>query len=76
MKIRNKLLIGFGSLTAILLVLTLISYDRMGSLNEQLNQVYQDDEAKRELDDIAASGTKVLEVLETSCVSASGEGAA
>ncbi len=42
MKIRNKLLIGFGSLMAILLVLTLISYDRMGSLNEQLNQVYQD----------------------------------
>lgn len=42
MKIRNKLLIGFGSLMAILLVLTLISYDRMGSLNEQLNQVYQE----------------------------------
>lgn len=98
MKIRNKLLIGFGSLMAILLVLTLISYDRMGSLNEQLNQVYQDrymkvrkttairgqvndmakvmanlilnpgssvSEAKRELDRITASGTKVLEQLES-----------
>ncbi|MFK4438916.1 response regulator [Paenibacillus sp. RC21] len=98
MKIRNKLLIGFGSLMAILLVLTLISYDRMGSLNEQLNQVYQDrymkvrkttairgqvndmakvmanlilnpgssvSEAKRELDGITASGTKVLEELES-----------
>ncbi|KAF6577190.1 response regulator [Paenibacillus sp. EKM212P] len=98
MKIRNKLLIGFGSLMAILLVLTLISYDRMGSLNEQLNQVYQDrymkvrkttairgqvndmakvmanlilnpgssvSEAKRELDDISATGTKVLASLQT-----------
>ncbi|OMF77246.1 response regulator [Paenibacillus peoriae] len=98
MKIRNKLLIGFGSLMAILLVLTLISYDRMGSLNEQLNQVYQDryvkvrkttairgqvndmakvmanlilnpgssvGEAKRELDDISATGTKVLASLQT-----------
>ncbi|MDQ0050088.1 CheY-like chemotaxis protein/signal transduction histidine kinase [Paenibacillus polymyxa] len=98
MKIRNKLLIGFGSLMAILLVLTLISYDRMGSLNEQLNQVYQDrymkvrkttairgqvndmakvmanlilnpgssvSEAQRELDDISATGTKVLASLQT-----------
>ncbi|WP_025717070.1 response regulator [Paenibacillus sp. 1-18] len=98
MKIRNKLLIGFGSLMAILLVLTLISYDRMGSLNEQLNQVYQDrymkvrkttairgqvndmakvmanlilnpgssvSEAKRELDNISATGTKVLASLQT-----------
>ncbi|MEK5261599.1 response regulator [Paenibacillus sp. FSL L8-0663] len=98
MKIRNKLLIGFGSLMAILLVLTLISYDRMGSLNEQLNQVYQDrymkvrkttairgqvndmakvmanlilnpgssvSETKRELDDISATGTKVLASLQT-----------
>ncbi|KEO77155.1 response regulator [Paenibacillus polymyxa] len=98
MKIRNKLLIGFGSLMAILLVLTLISYDRMGSLNEQLNQVYQDrymkvrkttairgqvndmakvmanlilnpgssvSEVKRELDDISATGTKVLASLQT-----------
>ncbi|MGM1023277.1 MAG: response regulator [Bacillota bacterium] len=99
MKIRNKLLIGFGSLMAILLVLTLISYDRMGSLNEQLNQVYQDrymkvrkttairgqvndmakvmanlilnpgssvSEAKGELDDISASGAKVLASLQNS----------
>ncbi|WP_225998911.1 response regulator [Paenibacillus sp. BJ-4] len=99
MKIRNKLLIGFGSLMAILLVLTLISYDRMGSLNEQLNQVYQDrymkvrkttairgqvndmakvmanlilnpgssvSEAKRELDNISATGTKVLANLQDS----------
>ncbi|KAF6615834.1 response regulator [Paenibacillus sp. EKM102P] len=98
MKIRNKLLIGFGSLMAILLVLTLISYDRMGSLNEQLNQVYQEryvkvrkttairgqvndmakvmanlilnpgssvSEAKREMDDISATGTKVLASLQT-----------
>ncbi|MGP0579756.1 response regulator [Paenibacillus peoriae] len=98
MKIRNKLMIGFGSLMAILLVLTLISYDRMGNLNEQLNQVYQDryvkvrkttairgqvndmakvmanlilnpgssvGEAKRELDDISATGTKVLASLQT-----------
>ncbi|MDO7907839.1 response regulator [Paenibacillus sp. JX-17] len=42
MKIRNKLIIGFSSLMAILLVLTMISYDRMNNLNDQLNSVYQD----------------------------------
>ncbi|MBP2002459.1 CheY-like chemotaxis protein/HAMP domain-containing protein [Paenibacillus shirakamiensis] len=41
MKIRTKLLIGFGSLMLILLVLTFISYDRMDFLKKQVDQVYE-----------------------------------
>ncbi|GGA50480.1 response regulator [Paenibacillus physcomitrellae] len=42
MKIRNKLLIGFSLLMAILLVLTFVSYDRMKSMNDRLEKVYHD----------------------------------
>ncbi|MFM9280374.1 response regulator [Paenibacillus jiagnxiensis] len=42
MKIRNKLLIGFGVLMAIMIMLTLIGYDRLGTMNSQLDKVYED----------------------------------
>lgn len=42
MKIRNKLLIGFGALMAVMIVLTLIGYDRLGTMNSQLGKVYED----------------------------------
>lgn len=42
MKIRNKLLIGFSLLMCIIIALTVISYDRLGSMNEQLNKVYEE----------------------------------
>ncbi|WP_223067778.1 response regulator [Paenibacillus caui] len=42
MKIRNKLLIGFSMLIAILLALTFISYDRMKYMNDRLDQVYHE----------------------------------
>ncbi|MFB5762977.1 response regulator [Paenibacillus medicaginis] len=42
MKIRNKLLIGFGVLMAVMIVLTLIGYDRLGTMNSQLGKVYED----------------------------------
>lgn len=42
MKIRNKLIIGFSLLMAILVVLSIISYDRMSYMNDKLDQVYHD----------------------------------
>lgn len=42
MKIRNKLLIGFTALMAILIVLTFVSYERLNSSNQQIDQMYQD----------------------------------
>ncbi|GIP24407.1 response regulator [Paenibacillus sp. J22TS3] len=41
MRIRSKLLIGFSSLMAILLILTFIGYDRMNLMNKQIDQIYQ-----------------------------------
>lgn len=41
MKIRSKLLIGFSSIMAVLLVITFISYDRMNFMDKQIDQVYQ-----------------------------------
>ena len=41
MKIRNKLLIGFTALMAILIVLTFVSYERLNSSNKQIDQMYQ-----------------------------------
>ena len=42
MKIRNKLLIGFTALMAIMIVLTFVSYERLNSSNQQLDQMYQE----------------------------------
>lgn len=42
MKIRNKLLIGFTALMAIMIVLTFVSYERLNSSNKQLDQIYQE----------------------------------
>ncbi|MDN4604436.1 response regulator [Paenibacillus sp. F6_3S_P_1C] len=42
MKIRNKLLIGFTALMAILIVLTFVSYERLNSSNKQVDQMYQE----------------------------------
>jgi CheY-like chemotaxis protein/CHASE3 domain sensor protein len=42
MKIRNKLLIGFTALMAILIVLTFVSYERLNSSNQQVDQMYQE----------------------------------
>ncbi|WP_433944101.1 response regulator [Paenibacillus sp. SN-8-1] len=41
MRIKSKLMIGFGSIMAILLVLTFIGYDRMDFMKKQIDQVYQ-----------------------------------
>ncbi|MGC5776113.1 response regulator [Paenibacillus pabuli] len=42
MKIRNKLLIGFTALMAIMIVLTFVSYERLNSSNQQVDQMYQE----------------------------------
>lgn len=42
MKIRNKLLVGFTALMAILIVLTFVSYERLNSSNQQIDQMYQE----------------------------------
>ncbi|MGF7048329.1 CheY-like chemotaxis protein/HAMP domain-containing protein [Paenibacillus sp. DS2015] len=42
MKIKTKLLIGFGTLMLIMMVLTMIGYDRLSYMNKQLDQVYQE----------------------------------
>ncbi|AJS60143.1 response regulator [Paenibacillus sp. IHBB 10380] len=42
MKIKTKLLIGFSTLMLIMIVLTMIGYDRLSYMNEQLDQVYQE----------------------------------
>ncbi|MDP4098072.1 response regulator [Paenibacillus sp. P96] len=42
MKIRTKLLVGFGVLMGIMIMLTVIGYDRLGSMNSQLDNVYED----------------------------------
>lgn len=61
MKIRNKLLIGFTALMAIMIVLTFVSYERLNSSNKQLDQMYQErylkvrytSSARGEVNDIA-----------------------
>ncbi|MCP1131923.1 response regulator [Paenibacillus polysaccharolyticus] len=42
MKIRNKLLIGFTALMAIMIALTFVSYERLNSSNQQIDQMYQE----------------------------------
>ncbi|MGG3506034.1 response regulator [Paenibacillus lautus] len=42
MKLRSKLVIGFTTLLALMLVLTLIGYDRITYMKDQMDQVYQE----------------------------------
>ncbi|WP_422658336.1 response regulator [Paenibacillus sp. EC2-1] len=42
MKIRSKLVIGFTTLLAIMLVLTLVGYDRISFMNSQLDTIYSE----------------------------------
>lgn len=42
MKIRSKLVIGFTTLLAIMLVLTLVGYDRISFMNGQLDTIYNE----------------------------------
>ncbi len=42
MKLKSKLIIGFGALMAILIVLTMVGYDRLNYMNKQLDQIYQE----------------------------------
>lgn len=42
MKIKTKLLAGFGAMLAIMMVLTMISYDRIDYMKEQLDELYED----------------------------------
>lgn len=41
-KIKSKLVIGFSTLLAVMLVLTLVGYDRLSFMNDQLNSIYSD----------------------------------
>lgn len=42
MKIRTKLLIGFSTLLCVMLVLSVLSYDRLKFMNDQLDRVYSE----------------------------------
>ncbi|EGG34106.1 response regulator [Paenibacillus sp. HGF5] len=42
MKLKSKLVIGFTTLLALMLVLTLIGYDRISYMNNQMDQIFQE----------------------------------
>lgn len=42
MKLKSKLVIGFSTLLAVMLVLTLIGYDRISFMNRQMDTIFQD----------------------------------
>lgn len=42
MKLKSKLVIGFGALMVILIALTMVGYDRLNYMNKQLDQIYQE----------------------------------
>ncbi|WP_172257319.1 response regulator [Saccharibacillus deserti] len=42
MKIKTKLIVGFSALLLIILSLSLVSYERMSYMNDQIDRVYQD----------------------------------
>ncbi|NGZ77874.1 response regulator [Saccharibacillus alkalitolerans] len=42
MRIKTKLVVGFSALLIIMLALSLVSYDRMSYMNDQIDRVYQD----------------------------------
>lgn len=76
MKIRNKLVIGFSSLMAILLVLTFISYDRLKYMNEELDVIYSNHytiikeatSMRGEFNDVARILTNLLQEPEDSLI--------
>lgn len=76
MKIRNKLVIGFSSLMAILLVLTFISYERLKYMNEELDVIYSNHytiikeatSMRGEFNDVARILTNLLQQPEDSLI--------
>jgi len=42
MKLKTKLLLGFSSMMLLLLILTMVGYDRLDYMNKQFNSVYED----------------------------------
>ncbi|MWV47322.1 response regulator [Paenibacillus sp. HJL G12] len=42
MKLKSKLVIGFGAMMVILIALTMVGYDRLNYMNKQLDQIYQE----------------------------------
>ncbi|MHA0857877.1 response regulator [Paenibacillus sp. CMAA1364] len=42
MKLKTKLILGFGALMAILLVMTMVGFDRLEFMNKQINRVYEE----------------------------------
>lgn len=42
MKIKSKLIVGFTTLLSIMLILTVIGYDRISFMNDQLDQIYNE----------------------------------
>ncbi|WP_438349105.1 response regulator [Paenibacillus sp. FA6] len=42
MKLKTKLLLGFGSMMVLLLIMTMVGFDRLNYMNTQLNQVYEE----------------------------------
>ncbi|MEC0093261.1 response regulator [Paenibacillus macquariensis] len=42
MKLKTKLLLGFSSMMLLLLLLTMVGYDRLDYMNKQFNNVYED----------------------------------
>ena len=41
MRLKTKLMLGFGSMMVILMILTLVGYDRLDYMNKQLDTVYE-----------------------------------
>lgn len=78
MKIRNKLVIGFSSLMAILLVLTYISYDRLKYMNEELDVLYSNHytiikeatSMRGEFNDVARILTNIMQSPEEALIDA------
>lgn len=81
MKIRNKLLVGFTALMAILIVLTFVSYERLNSSNQQIDQMYQErylkvrftSAARGEVNDIAKVLANLLLNPKNSTAAADGD---
>ncbi|AOZ93478.1 response regulator [Paenibacillus crassostreae] len=42
MKLKTKLLLGFGSMMMLLLIMSMVGYDRLNYMNRQLDQVYEE----------------------------------
>jgi len=42
MKLKTKLIIGFGTMMVLMVVMTMIGYNRLSDMNRQLDQIYQE----------------------------------